>query len=69
MPRRPTQLRGPKDRDARNKPTAKKPGKGLDALSIAENEFPLKAKIRRSRLGDDDDYFKRKRDDEDETDH
>ena len=69
MPRRPTQLRGPKDRDARNKPTAKKPGKGLDALSIAENEFPLKAKIRRSRLGDDDDYFKRKRDDDDEPDN
>lgn len=69
MPRRPTQLRGPKDRDARNKPTGKKAGKGLDALSIAENEFPLKAKIRRSRLGDDDDYFKRKRDDEDEPDN
>lgn len=74
MPRRQTQLRGPKDRDAQksNKAT-KKTGKGLDALSIAESQFPVKPKIRRNRLGADydDDFAKRKRDggrDEDDSD-
>lgn len=71
MPRRQTQLRGPKDRDSQNKSTKKKAGKGLDALSIAENKYPTKLGIRRNRLGDDDDLFKRKRDsgrDEDDSD-
>lgn len=70
MPRRQTQLRGPKDRDAQNKST-KKAGKGLDALSIAESKYPTKLGVRRNRLGDDDDLFKRKRDsgrDEDDSD-
>lgn len=77
MPRKRTQLQGPKDRDPQNqnKPTKKKAGKGLDALAIAESEHPFKPKIRRNRLGGDDDYnddfTKRKRDsgrDEDDSD-
>lgn len=74
MARRQTQLRGPKDRDAQktNKAT-KNAGKGLDALSIAESQYPIKPKIRRNRLGADydDDFAKRKRDggrDEDNSD-
>lgn len=73
MPRRQTQLRGPKDRDAKTNKAAKKAGKGLDALSIAESQYPVKPKMRRNRLGADfdDDFAKRKRDggrDEDDSD-
>ncbi|KAL4928602.1 UTP14 family protein [Aspergillus undulatus] len=74
MPRKHTQQRGPRDSEQNKKKsvTKKKSGKILNALSIAEAENPIKHKIRRSRLGEDDDYFKRKRnigrDDEDEDD-
>ncbi|KAL2868881.1 UTP14 family protein [Aspergillus lucknowensis] len=63
MPRKQTQLRGPRDDSFKKKQPAskKRSGKILNALSIAERETPQRAKIRRSRLGDDDDYFKRKR--------
>jgi len=79
MPRKQAQLRGPKDRDSQqnrtqnrsqNKTTERKAGKGLDALAIAEAEYPINPRIRRSRLGvgDDDDFSKRKRDDADGPD-
>ncbi|KAL6232325.1 Utp14 protein-domain-containing protein [Aspergillus navahoensis] len=71
MPRQFTQKRGPRDEVSKKKNAAqkRKSGKILNALSIAEAENPTRAKIRRSRLGDDDDYFKRKRDtDRDEDD-
>lgn len=68
MPRRQTQLRGPKDRVSQNKTTKRKAGKGLDALAIAEAEYPINPRIRRSRLGDDDEFSKRKRDDADGPD-
>ncbi|KAL4995914.1 Utp14 protein-domain-containing protein [Aspergillus recurvatus] len=70
MPRQFTQQRGPRDEVSKRKPAQKrKSGKILNALSIAEAENPTRAKIRRNRLGDDDDYFKRKRDtDRDEDD-
>lgn len=34
----------------------RKSGRGLDALAIAEHEFPEKLGVRRHRLGDDDDF-------------
>ncbi|OJJ62454.1 hypothetical protein ASPSYDRAFT_145187 [Aspergillus sydowii CBS 593.65] len=62
MPRKHTQQRGPRDDQAKKRPAQKrKSGKILNALSIAEAQNPTRAKIRRSRLGGDDDYFKRKR--------
>lgn len=75
MPRKQAQLRGPKDRElqnrTQNKTTKRNTGKGLDALSIAEAEYPINPRIRRSRLGvgDDDDLSKRKRDDADGPDN
>lgn len=75
MPRKQAQLRGPKDRElqnrSQNKNTKRNTGKGLDALSIAEAEYPINPRIRRSRLGvgDDDDFSKRKRDDTDGPDN
>ncbi|KAL4963799.1 UTP14 family protein [Aspergillus stella-maris] len=74
MPRKQTQHRGPRDSENRKpKPLAKKKsGKLLNAFSIAEAENPTRHKIRRSRLGEDNDYFKRKRqtagNDDDEDD-
>ncbi|PLB55216.1 Utp14-domain-containing protein [Aspergillus steynii IBT 23096] len=63
MPRRQTQLRGPKDRDQSSKKQQpkKQSRKGLDAFAIAESELPYKPKIRRNRLGENDDLVKRKR--------
>ncbi|THC99419.1 hypothetical protein EYZ11_001143 [Aspergillus tanneri] len=61
MPRRQTQLRGPKDQPAKQQQPKKTSRKALDAFAIAESEFPIKSKIRRNRLGVDDDLFKRKR--------
>lgn len=62
MPRKHTQQRGPRDDKAKKQPAQKrKSGKILNAFSIAEAQNPTRAKIRRSRLGGDDDYFKRKR--------
>ncbi|KAL4806839.1 Utp14 protein-domain-containing protein [Aspergillus unguis] len=70
MPRKQTQLRGPRDDQHKKKPAQKrKSGKILNALSIAEAQNPTRAKIRRSRLGDDDDYFKRKHEDDDGDGH
>lgn len=60
MPRKQTQLRGPRDQTFKKQPQKKKPSKALNALAIAEAQFPIKPKIRRNRLGDDD-QFKRKR--------
>ncbi|KAL5339047.1 Utp14 protein-domain-containing protein [Aspergillus crustosus] len=73
MPRQSTQLKGFKDQPAKKQPTTKrKSGKILNALSIAERDDPRKFKIRRSRLGDESELFKRKRnttrDDTDEED-
>jgi U3 small nucleolar RNA-associated protein 14 len=61
MPRKQTQLRGPRDQSTKKQHSKKKPSKALNALAIAEAQFPNKPKIRRNRLGDDDDLFKRKR--------
>ncbi|KAE8374036.1 Utp14 protein-domain-containing protein, partial [Aspergillus bertholletiae] len=75
MPRKQTQLRGPRDQSAKKQPQKKKSSKALNALAIAEAQFPIKPKIRRNRLGDDDDLSKRKRhagrdmDDSDEPDN
>lgn len=63
MPRRQTQLRGPRDRDQSSKKQQpkKQSRQALDAFAIAEAELPYKPKIRRNRLGDNDDLIKRKR--------
>ncbi|GLI77505.1 hypothetical protein PoHVEF18_005795 [Penicillium ochrochloron] len=72
MPRAQTQSRAPKDRGARKPPPQRGPkGRGLDALSRAEEQIPTKLGVRRNRLGDYDDGTWRKRptgdgDDEDE---
>ncbi|KAI9931770.1 hypothetical protein MW887_010349 [Aspergillus wentii] len=59
MPRRQTQLRGPKDQSSQKQGPKRVPkrkaGKALNALSIAEQQFPTKVKIRRNRLGERDD--------------
>lgn len=61
MAGRKVNLRGPRDEVARKpKPNPKSRG-GLDALAIAEDQFPTKAKIRQHRLGEVDDFSKRKR--------
>lgn len=64
MPRRQTNLRGPKDNSSQKPKQKRQTGRSLDALAIAENEFPIKPKIRRNRLGDDDEFTKRKRGDD-----
>ncbi|PYH41419.1 UTP14 family protein [Aspergillus saccharolyticus JOP 1030-1] len=66
MPRQQTQMRGPTDRDRKPAPKKKSAqkkssGKMLNAFSIAESEFPTKVKMRRSRFGEEDEQFKRKR--------
>ncbi|PYH93887.1 small nucleolar ribonucleo protein complex subunit Utp14 [Aspergillus ellipticus CBS 707.79] len=65
MPRQSTQLRGPKDRDHANKkpaaPRRKRNGKFLNAFAIAETENPGKLGVKRTRLGKQDEQFKRKR--------
>lgn len=72
MPRRQTNLRGPKDRSFKEKAPPKPKGRrGLDAFSIAENEFPGKLGVRKNRLGNEDDFSYRKRnhgEDSDEPD-
>lgn len=63
MPRRQTNLRGPKDQSSQKKaPPKRKAGRSLDAFAIAEKEVPKKLGVRRNRLGDDEDFIKRKRD-------
>ena len=73
MPRQQTQSRAPKDPGARKPQPQRSPkGRGLDALSRAEEQIPTKLGVRRNRLGDYDDGQYRKRhtggddDDEDE---
>ncbi|KAL4782164.1 Utp14 protein-domain-containing protein [Aspergillus varians] len=67
MPRKITHQRGPRDDTKKQRPPPKrKAGKILNALSIAEIQNPQRAKIRRSRLAGDDDYFKRKRNTEED---
>ena len=61
MPRKHTQLRGPKDRQPQKQLPKIKPGKALNAFAIAESEIPTRLGVRRSRLGDNDDFSKRKR--------
>lgn len=61
MPRRQTNLRGPKDNSSQKSKQKRKIGRSLDALAIAERQYPTKPKIRQSRLGDDDEFSKRKR--------
>lgn len=61
MPRRQTQLRGPKDQSFKKQQPKRKSRQALDAFAIAESELPYKPKIRRNRLGNDDDLIKRKR--------
>ncbi|PWY82915.1 small nucleolar ribonucleo protein complex subunit Utp14 [Aspergillus heteromorphus CBS 117.55] len=76
MPRQQTQLRGPKDRDHANKKPVtqrrKRNGKFLNAFAIAESENPSKLGVKRTRLGKQDELFKRKRhpaaDDDDSED-
>ncbi|KAJ5477453.1 hypothetical protein N7539_007597 [Penicillium diatomitis] len=75
MPRQQTQSRAPKERGARKPPTQRVPkGRGLDALSRAEEQIPVKLGVRRNRLGDYDDGEWRKRptggdDDDDDEDN
>lgn len=45
----------------------RKRGKGLNALAIAEHEFPTKTKIRAHRFGEVDDFPKRRRNDEEDV--
>ncbi|KAL3249890.1 hypothetical protein ABHI18_011446 [Aspergillus niger] len=67
MPRRQTQMRGPKDRDQslqkskKPAPKNKKSGNYLNAFAIAESENPGKLGVKRTRLGKEDEPFKRKR--------
>lgn len=71
MPRRQTNLRGPKDRSEKKAPPKPKGRRGLDALSIAEDQIPRKLGVRRTRLGADEDFSNRKRNfgrDEDDSD-
>ncbi|KAF3393974.1 hypothetical protein F1880_005075 [Penicillium rolfsii] len=69
MPRAQTQSRAPKDRGARKPPPQRGPkGRGLDALSRAEEQIPTKLGVRRNRLGDYDDGTWRKRSTGDEED-
>lgn len=69
MPRQQTQSRAPKDRGARKPPAQRGPkGRGLDALSRAEEQIPTKLGVRRNRLGDYDDGEWRKRPTGDEED-
>ncbi|KAL2007784.1 hypothetical protein VTN00DRAFT_7766 [Thermoascus crustaceus] len=65
MPRRQTNLRGPKDESKKSK-SKRKGGRGLEALAIAEKEYPSKPRIRRSRLGESDEIPKRKHDSDEE---
>lgn len=44
----------------------RKRSKGLNALAIAEHEFPTKTKVRAHRLGEVEDFPKRRRNDEEE---
>lgn len=62
MPRRQANLRGPKDTTSKKPKQKRKLGRNLDVLSIAESQYPDKLGGRRNRLGDDDDFSKRKRD-------
>lgn len=62
--RQSNQLRRPEDNGPRKAKPRRKPGKSLNALTIAEHQFPIKPRIRRHRLGEDeedDDASKRKR--------
>ncbi|OKL59334.1 hypothetical protein UA08_05390 [Talaromyces atroroseus] len=53
--------------DTTQKPKQKrKAHNGLNALAIAEDQFPTKAKVRAHRLGEVEDFPKRKRDNEDD---
>ncbi|KAJ5183329.1 hypothetical protein N7492_000945 [Penicillium capsulatum] len=65
MPRKQTQARAPKDRSAQKstqKPAPKrKNGRALNALSLAEEQFPSKLGVRRTRLGAYDEGDNRKR--------
>lgn len=75
MPRQQTQLRAPKDRSAQKPAPKRKSGRGLNALSIAEEEVPSKLGVRRNRLGFYDDgqnyrkHSRRGEDDDDEDDN
>ncbi|PKY04336.1 Utp14-domain-containing protein [Aspergillus campestris IBT 28561] len=73
MPRQQTQQRGPKDNSSKKKQQPRKrPNKALNALAIAEQQFPVKPKIRRNRLGEEYGQHTRKRhaagSDEEESD-
>ncbi|KAL1854642.1 hypothetical protein Plec18170_004733 [Paecilomyces lecythidis] len=62
--RQSNQLRRPKDDGPRKPKPRRKAGKSLNALTIAEHQFPIKPRIRRHRLGEDeedDEASKRKR--------
>lgn len=60
MPGRQVNLRGPKDESSK-KSKKGKIGRSLDALAIAESEYPSKPRIKQSRLGESDEISKRKR--------
>lgn len=69
MPRRQTNFRGPKDKSTQKKaPPKRKTGRSLNALSIAENEVPKRLGVRKNRLGNDEDFIKRKRNPDREED-
>ena len=59
MPRKQTNLRGPKDHAHQKKAPKRKAGRSLDAFSIAEEEVPHRLGVRRNRLGGQDDFIKR----------
>lgn len=58
-------LKGPRDKEQSRKPRGKQRQKsnGLNALAIAEKQYPSKSKIRAHRYGEDEGDYKRKRED------
>lgn len=56
-------LRGPRDKEQSQKPRRKQKSNGLNALAIAEKQYPEKSKIRAHRYGEDEGDSKRKRED------
>lgn len=61
MPRRQTNLRGPRDRPEKKAPPKPKGRRGLDAFAIAEEEVPKRLGVRRNRLGNEEEFSNRKR--------
>ncbi|KAK2758169.1 hypothetical protein FQN54_004013 [Arachnomyces sp. PD_36] len=63
MAGRKVNLRGPRDKEQSQKPKRKQRSHGLNALAVAEKQYPSKTKIRAHRYGEEEGDSKRKRDD------